>query len=1090
MTNLPARKKNNHKNLRRLLFVVFAAALIAAAASPFSYRSKADKTGFRQTKSQEKDLENYDIRADKNEAATLLKFRGSSGKNAAQIADAKDEFVLGENKLRQTVPTLKVESNGELGTPEIIAPDAKQKGDFLSAASKDEPKERPEILRNFIEQNGDLLGLSYQEADDLKLAADYTNPDGNLSFVSFEQEINGIPVFRGEVKAGFTKSGEMFRVVNNLAPDLDAQNLSIDFGSPLDAVRQAANHLNYQLKSTEILRNDAVSDDLKTVFGTGDWAPSAEKTYFPTEPGVARAAWRVLIWEKVNAYYVIVDAETGKMLWRKNISEDQTQPATFGVYTNPNAMINVAYSPFPFSPGSPNPLLGTQGAAINRQNITLVGNEAPYTFNNKGWIADDGNRTDGNAVEAGIDRDSTDGVDAQGLAMANPNRSFVYEYAPGDPNTNLGDAPNPAPQTYPISPYQNGIVTQLFYVSNRYHDELYRLGFTEEAGNFQTDNFGRGGAGSDRISAEAQDASGVNNASFAAPADGARGRMQMFLWNAPTPNFDGDLDAGIVIHELTHGLSNRLHGNSAGLNSYMSRGMGEGWSDFYALALLSTPNDRLDGIYTIGAYTTYLGKSNYTANNYYGIRRFPKAIMAAIGENGKPHNPLSFRHLNADCNTEIGTATEIGSISAFPRGAFGSATCDQTHAAGEIWSSALWEVRAKFVRRLGWEIGNRKTLQIVTDAMKIAPLNPTFLQERDAIVAAAQAGGQTTEEAEADVADVWEGFRIRGMGFSAKVNSISPTNVTEAFDSPNLLQTPDFSFSDAGGNNNNFAEPGENLLLSIPLTNSAGKTAISASVQIAGGNAINYGDIANNQTVMRTVAFTVPASQICGSVLPLALNINSSLGAKTENRILIIGKPIVGNTENFDFVSAPNLPAEWTTKQSDSGVYWKTKTDAADTAPNSMFTPNTGQNGGADLQSPGYGIETAAAVLKFRNNFNTEKGWDGGVLEISIGAAAFQDILEAGGSFLENGYNGALGENQNPLGSRPAWTGNSGGYVTTRVLLPASAKGKTVRFKWRFGEDLNTAVVGWNIDNIEVVSNYSCSSPTTPKSRKRARITF
>jgi len=1082
MKNLFARKKTDAKNLRRFLFGLVVFGLIAVVVLPYQFRSEAGKVNFRQTKSHEEDLENYDIREDKTQREFLMNFRASSSRNAVQIADAKDRFVAGENTLQQKVPTLKIEYNNDIGTPEIITPDVKQGRAFLSAASTDE---RSDILRSFIKQNNNLLGVSDSQANQLELAADYTNPDGELSFSSLMQKIGGVPVFRGEVKAGFTKNGEIIRIVNNLAPDLNYKNLSTDFGNPLDAVNHAASYINYRPKTSDVLQNDAVSNDLKTVFGKDDWATTAEKIYFPLEPGAARAAWRVLIWEKVNAYYVIVDAETGKMLWRKNIAEDQSQPVTFSVYTNPNSILNAAQSPFPFSPGSENPTLGTQGAAIDRTTVTLVGNEEPFTFNNKGWITDGGNLTDGNAVEAGIDRDGSDGVDAQGKAVGSTNRSFVYSYSPGNPNTNTGDAPAPSPQTYPINAFQNGIVAQLFYIANRFHDETYRLGFTEQAGNFQADNFGRGGAGNDRISAEAQDSSGANNATFFTPVDGTRGRMQMYLWNAPEPDFDGDLDAGIVIHELAHGLSNRLHGNADGLSSGMSRGMGEGWSDFYALSLLSAPTDPINGTYTIGGYTTYLSKPNFTANNYYGIRRFPKAVMAFTGANGKPHNPLSFRHLNADCNVEIGTPTAIGSISAYPRGVHGSTTCDQTHVSGDIWSSALWEVRARFITRLGWEIGNRKVLQIVTDAMKLAPLNPTFLQERDAILAAAQATG-TPDEAEANVADVWEGFRIRGMGFSAKINSFSPTNVTEAFDSPNLIQAPDFTFTETGSVRNGFAEPNETLALSIPISNSTGKTAVGTTVQIAGGGSADYGDVQNNQTVTRTVSLTVPAGQICGSVLPLALNINSSLGAKTENRILIIGKPTVGLGENFDGVAAPNLPAYWTRMLGGFGEDWATKGETADTSPNSVFTPNTGKVGGADLHSPSYNIESTAAVLNFRNNFNTEKGWDGGILEISIGDAAFQDILEAGGSFLENGYNGALGSNQSPLGSRQAWTGNSNGYVTTRVLLPASAKGNSVKFRWRFGEDLNTSAVGWHIDSIEVFSGYSCVS--TPKSRKRSRI--
>src|SRR5207244_9966886 len=107
-----------------------------------------------------------------------------------------------------------------------------------------------------------------------------------------------------------------------------------------------------------------------------------------------------------------------------------------------------------------------------------------------------------------------------------------------------------------------GTVTDLFFWSNRYHDRLYSFGFTESARNFQNDNFGRGGLGGDPVQAEAQDSSAFNNANFTAPADGTAPRMQMYIFNGPSPNRDGDLDHDVVLHELTHGLSNRLIGNA------------------------------------------------------------------------------------------------------------------------------------------------------------------------------------------------------------------------------------------------------------------------------------------------------------------------------------------------------------------------------------------------------------------------------------------------------------------------------------------------------------------------------------------------
>ena len=85
-------------------------------------------------------------------------------------------------------------------------------------------------------------------------------------------------------------------------------------------------------------------------------------------------------------------------------------------------------------------------------------------------------------------------------------------------------------------------------------------GFTETARNYQNDNMGRGGNQGDYVLAEAQDGSGTNNANFSSGADGTRGRMQMYLWTAPTPDRDGDVDNGIIVHEYTHGISNRMTG--------------------------------------------------------------------------------------------------------------------------------------------------------------------------------------------------------------------------------------------------------------------------------------------------------------------------------------------------------------------------------------------------------------------------------------------------------------------------------------------------------------------------------------------------
>ncbi|MEN0047224.1 MAG: T9SS-dependent M36 family metallopeptidase [Bacteroidota bacterium] len=78
---------------------------------------------------------------------------------------------------------------------------------------------------------------------------------------------------------------------------------------------------------------------------------------------------------------------------------------------------------------------------------------------------------------------------------------------------------------------RSAALTNLFYWNNIMHDLTYQYGFTEAAGNFQENNYGKGGAGSDFVFADGLDGAGTNNANFSTPPDGGNPRMQMFLWN-------------------------------------------------------------------------------------------------------------------------------------------------------------------------------------------------------------------------------------------------------------------------------------------------------------------------------------------------------------------------------------------------------------------------------------------------------------------------------------------------------------------------------------------------------------------------------
>ena len=126
--------------------------------------------------------------------------------------------------------------------------------------------------------------------------------------------------------------------------------------------------------------------------------------------------------------------------------------------------------------------------------------------------------------------------------------------------------------------------------------------------------------------------------------------------------------------------------------------------------------------------------------------------------------------------------------------------------------------------------------------------------------------------------------------------------------------------------------------------------------------------------------------------------------------------------------------------------------------------------------------------MSFRNYYNSENTYDGGVLEISINGGAWTDILAAGGSFVANGYSQTISTFYgNPLSGRQAWSGSSGGFVTSVVNLPASAAGQSVQLRWHFGSDNSFGVVGWYVDTISIQDGYACCTGAAPVFESIAR---
>ena len=265
---------------------------------------------------------------------------------------------------------------------------------------------------------------------------------------------------------------------------------------------------------------------------------------------------------------------------------------------------------------------------------------------------------------------------------------------------------------------------------------------------------------------------------------------------------------------------------------------------------------------------------------------------------------------------------------------------------------------------------------------------------------------------------------------------------------------------------NGLLDPGETVGFSFSLKNVGSRDTSNLVVTLLATGGVtspsgpqNYGVIsAEGGSVTRSFTFTADGN--CGGSVTATLQLqDGAMNLGTVTYTFLLGDFFHPLDENFDTVTAPTLPGGWTTSASGVQSNWVTSTTQADSPPNAAFSADPAGIGINELVSPSFFLNSASAQLTFeqRHNMtanltNSTVGYDGGVLEIKIGNGSFQDILAAGGSFVSGGYNATLsGDYGNPLAGRQAWSGNSLGFFTTTVNLPAAAAGENVRLRWRCG---------------------------------------
>jgi extracellular elastinolytic metalloproteinase len=532
----------------------------------------------------------------------------------------------------------------EAGTSRVIAMTPR----FSVSARLTDPAA---AAKAFLAEHHDVLQLSAADAASFVVTRVDVEPKTDLRHITLQRTYNGIPVFQGSVTVHMDAGNNVYRVLGDEFFRISAPT-NTQMLTPADAAMAAGKALRLKIAPTF-----ASSEGLRTTFtAPGTLAPiHVEAKIFQVAPDDNRFAYQATVsWQDENKQQqyqlALIDAQDGTLLASHSLV---------------NTFTGRAMTAGP----------GAHPTTDTRQLVSFDGNP---TASPLGWVGA-ARKTVGNNAVACTDLNSNNSCagtnETQPTASASPGDSFDFPFSP------LQDS----------ALFKDAAVTSAFFLVNDYHDRTYNYGFTEAAGNFQTDNRGQGGLANDEVQVDAQDGSGTNNANFATPPDGTKPRMQMFLFNIVSGNAirqDGDFDPGVIYHENSHGLSNRLvgGGSTVCLNGSQSGGMGEGWGDFLGASFLNDP--------VVGAYVT--------GNATIGIRR---ASMA--------NSPFTYG------NIKDGTMTEV-------------------HDAGEIWAATLWDIRDGVTTPAGrvGGLGATVTERLVVQGMKNTPCRPTMLQARDGILAA------------------------------------------------------------------------------------------------------------------------------------------------------------------------------------------------------------------------------------------------------------------------------------------------------------------------------------------------------------------
>lgn len=571
---------------------------------------------------------------------------------------------------------------------------------------------------------------------------------------------------------------------------------------------------------------------------------------------------------------------------------------------------------------------------------------------------------------------------------------------------------------------------------------------------------------------------------------------------------DGTLDNPIIEHEWGHYLSARL---TVGMyNNNQGGSMGEGWGDFIALLTMSREedqqiagNEHFEALYNDGGYA--LNNGGWTDPYYFGLRRAPYTTNMEF-------NALTFKHIQDQValpDTHPLNSSEFGQGGGFNA---------EVHAAGEIWASVLWESYVALLNREGksFDESQGQMLDYIVASMKITPSSPTFTEARDTLLAVAIAHDMD------DYTLIRAAFAKRGMGPAA----VSPDRNDPGFDGTAESQghagvVEDFNteynaveliavdldtayvglegaFCDADG----ILDVGETAAIRFSMRNNGTvaqhgvKAMVSSTADVTFGNGgvIQFDNMDQwNDMKNGLVEVTLNSADV-DTTIPLHITFMSDdastrLPADIDANVTVnrdIAKDERRTMESFE--TLPTIWSDWSQHKigaANSGFYvglddW-TVIDVGFGTGNTMMGPEGRSPTDLTLMSP---TVTVGASGEFAMDFNhyyefevsAAEGdtaavyWDAAVLEISVDGGDWTDVIDAGGTFTEDGgYTGTVVDSNPVLAGRNAFVDVIPTLWLTpeRITFPdGTMNGHSVQFRFRIGTDQEVGGWGWNLDDV------------------------